>query len=75
MQAYSVPITPPPTMIMLLGSASSLSSESEQRIVFSLNGTWPGLAGRVPVAMTNFSAFSTSKSSGRSTRMLVGPSK
>ncbi len=66
MQAYSVPMTPPPTTIMVLGSCLSRKSVSEQNdVCSSSNGTFAGRAGRDPVAITNTSALIRSPSSGR----------
>jgi hypothetical protein len=67
MQAYSTPITPPPTTIIVRGSRSSRSSSSLVNTVLLSNGTDFGRAGRVPVAITIFSALTASKSSARST--------
>ena len=45
MQAYSTPITPPPTTIIVLGRCSSFSSPSDAKTVLSSNGTLAGRAG------------------------------
>ena len=75
MQAYSVPITPPPTTIMVLGRRSSFNSSSLVMMVRPLNGTLLGRAGRVPTETRNLSAVSISLSSSRSTCRRLGPSK
>ncbi len=51
--AYSTPITPAPTIVIVRGTRlSSLSSPSESMIVRSSNATESGRAGRVPAAIT-----------------------
>src|SRR3954454_19882182 len=55
--AYSTPITPAPTTVIVRGTRlSSLSSPSESMIVRSSNCTESGRAGRVPTAITMFFA-------------------
>ena len=56
MHAYSMPITPPPTTIMLRGTSPSRDRPSE-----SITAPWSvgiprGRTGAVPVAITNRSA-------------------
>ena len=52
-EAYSTPITPPPTTTIERGTrVSSFSSPSESMIVRSSNSTEAGRAGRVPTAIT-----------------------
>lgn len=58
MEAYSIPMTPAPTMTMERGTRSRASTLSESMIVRPSNSTVSGRAGRVPVAMTMFSALS-----------------
>ena len=53
MQAYSAPMTPPPTTIIVLGSELRFRISSLVRIVCSLNGTCAGRAGLVPTATRN----------------------
>ena len=74
MHAYSHPITPPPTTIIDRGSFSIASSESDENTLLVLNGTVPGSAGRVPVAMMNLSAVMCSRSPGRLTSKHFGSS-
>ena len=59
MDAYSMPITPAPTITMDRGTRSSDSTLSESMIVRPSNSTLAGRAGRVPVAMTMCSAVSS----------------
>ena len=55
--AYSTPITPAPTTVIVRGTRlSSFSSPSESMIVRSSNSTDAGRAGRVPTAITIRSA-------------------
>ena len=75
MQAYSVPITPPPTTIIDLGSVSSLSRPSEVKMVFSSNGTLAGLAGPGAGGDDEEIGAEHSKSSGRSTKITFSSSK
>jgi hypothetical protein len=55
-EAYSMPITPAPTTIIVLGIRSSPRMLSESMIVCSSKSTVSGRAGLVPVAITIFSA-------------------
>ena len=55
-EAYSMPITPAPTTTIELGTCWIRSTPSESRTRSSSNSTCDGRAGRVPVAMTMFSA-------------------
>ena len=55
-EAYSVPITPPPTMTIESGMRLSVRSPSVSMMVSSSNGMSAGLAGTVPTAMTMKSA-------------------
>ena len=58
--AYSTPITPAPTTVMLRGSRCWMcSSPSESMIVWSSNATSFGRAGLVPVAMMMLSAVTS----------------
>ena len=52
MEAYSVPMTPPPMMASDVGSCLSASSPSVSMIETSSKGICGGRAGMVPVAMT-----------------------
>ena len=54
--AYSMPITPAPTTIMVRGILSRPRMPSESMIVCSSKSTVAGRAGLVPVAITIFSA-------------------
>ncbi len=56
MDAYSMPITPPPTTTRARGMPLSWRMPSESRIVLSSNSTAAGRFGRVPTAITIFSA-------------------
>jgi hypothetical protein len=59
--AYSTPITPAPTTVIVRGTrCASLSSPSESMIVLSSNSTVAGRAGRVPQARTILPAFTGS---------------
>ena len=55
-EAYSMPITPAPTTTIDRGTCSRCWMPSESMTVRSSNATLAGRAGRVPVAMTMFSA-------------------
>ena len=55
-EAYSMPITPAPTTTIELGTCWICSTLSESSTRSSSNSTCDGRAGRVPVAMTIFSA-------------------
>ena len=67
--AYSTPMTPAPTTVMLRGRRCWMcSSPSESMIVWSSNSTSFGRAGLVPVAMTMLSAV-TSLTPSSSSRM------
>ncbi len=57
MQAYSVPMTPPPTMIMLLGRCEQFQQiVAVQHMRRCRTGRSAGVAGTVPVAITTWSA-------------------
>lgn len=55
-EAYSMPITPAPTTTRDPGIRCIRSTASESSTWASSNSTSGGRAGRVPVAITNFSA-------------------
>ena len=55
-EAYSMPITPAPTTRSASGIFSRCRIPSESSTVRSLNSTLVGRAGRVPTAITIFSA-------------------
>ena len=59
MQAYSVPITPPPTMMRLLGRVARFSSSFVSITRPSANGTLAGRAGSVPTATSTYFPFSS----------------
>ena len=57
MDAYSIPITPAPATTIERGTACRWTIPSESMTVRSSNSTLAGRAGRVPVAITIFSAL------------------
>ncbi len=57
MEAYSIPITPAPATTIDRGTLSRCTIPSESITVRSSNSTVSGRAGRVPVAMTTWSAL------------------
>jgi hypothetical protein len=52
MEAYSVPMTPAPTTVMVRGSEPRRRMPSELMIVSPSTGTPRGFSGEEPVAMT-----------------------
>ena len=56
MDAYSIPMIPAPATTIVRGTRSSEMIPSESMTVRSSNSTLLGRAGRVPVAITIFSA-------------------
>ncbi len=75
MQAYSTPITPPPTTIIVLGMSGICRIWSLLRMLRPLMGTFGETAGFVPVAITMVPALYTLAPREPSTRIVCGSTK
>jgi hypothetical protein len=73
--AYSIPITPAPATTIDRGTCSRWTIPSESITVRSSNSTLGGRAGRVPVAMTIFSALARRSLPPSSTSTVCGSTK
>ena len=75
MEAYSMPITPPPTTTSARGRCGSFRMPSESSTVESSNSTVFGRFGRVPTAITMLSAVMRRSSLPAVTATVCGSTK
>ena len=77
MLAYSIPTTPAPSTVMVLGIRGSCRIVSESKSASLSKGTSSGRFGREPVAITKKSALSVRSSPppGGRTETACGPAK